>query len=190
MLRDIRFGIRLLVRSPLFAVAALTVMALGVGATTAVFTVVRGVLLRGLPYREPDRLVLFRAELPGYGRQPLLTFDELAALRDRAELFAAVSVIHESQANLTTPPDMEAVAAAVIGDNFFETLGVRPALGRFVTRQDISGGIRAVDISDELWRTRFRGDPDVVGRTIEIDNRAMIVAGVLPRGFRLYLGAG
>jgi putative ABC transport system permease protein len=190
MLRDLRFGFRVLVRNPLFALAALTVMALGVGATTAVFTVVRGVLLHDLPYREPDRLVLFRASLPGYERYPLLTPAELSALRDRSDLFESVSVISESQANLTSPDDMAVVTAAAIGDNFFETLGVEPALGRLVTRQDLGGGIRAVTISDELWRTHFQGDPRIVGRRIEIDNRPATVAGVLPRGFRLYLGPG
>src|SRR6266851_2390530 len=122
MFRDIRFGFRLLVRNPTFALAALTVMALGVGATTAVFTVVRAVLLRELPYSEPNRLVLFRTDLPGYVRQPLLTPDELFALRERSDLFQAVAVINESQGDLTSPDDMEAVTAASVSDNFFETL--------------------------------------------------------------------
>jgi putative ABC transport system permease protein len=190
MLRDLRFGVRVLLRHPLFAAAALTVMALGVGATTAVFTVVRGVLLRPLPYQQPDRLVLFRADLPGYVRYPLLTPGEWFMLRDRADLFESISVISESQANLTSPDEMEAVPAAVVGDRFFETLGVRPALGRFVTRQDLSRGARAVTISDDLWRRHFHADPAIVGRTIEIDNRPVQVAGVLPAGFRLYLGPG
>jgi len=190
MLRDLRFGVRLLVRSPLFAIAAVAVMALGVGATTAVFTVVRGVLLRDLPYEQASRLVLFRADLPGYVRYPLLTPAEWFMLRDRADLFEAISVISESQANLTSPDDMEAVAAAAVGDRFFETLGVRPALGRLVTRKDLSGGVRAVNISDDLWRRRFHADPGIVGRTIDIDNRPASVAGVLPAGFRLYLGPG
>src|SRR5262245_49356888 len=136
MLRDFRFGFRLLARSPLFAGAALTVMALGVGATTAVFTVVRGVLLQELPYRQPERLLLFRATQPGYVRHPLLTPGEWFALRD-SDLFESVAVINESQANLTSPDDMETVTAAAVSDNFFATLGVPPALGRFVTRQDI-----------------------------------------------------
>jgi len=190
MLRDLRLGLRLLARSPVFAVAALTVMALGVGATTAVFTVVRGVLLRDLPYREPGRLVLFRAALPGDVRQPLLTPDEWLALRDRSDLFESVAVINETQANLTAPDDMETVAAAAISDNFFDTLGVRPALGRFVTHQDINHGVRAVTISDAVWRKHFQADPGIVGRTIEVDNDPVAVAGVLPAGFRLYLGPG
>src|ERR1700754_194669 len=98
MIRDIRFGFRLLTRSPLFAAAALTVVALGGGATTTVFPAARGVLLRGLPYQEPDRLVIFRATLPGYEHHPLLTPSELFALRDRGDLFEAVAAINESRA--------------------------------------------------------------------------------------------
>src|SRR5512132_2262869 len=120
-LRELRYGVRILTRNPTFGIAAVTVVALGIGATTAVFTVVRGVLLQPLPYREPNRLVLFRADLPGYLRQPLLTSDELFALRDRSDLFEAVAVVNESEGNLTTPDDMKAATAASVGDNFFET---------------------------------------------------------------------
>jgi predicted permease len=191
MFQDVRFGFRLLARNPTFALAAVTVMALGVGATTAVFTVVRGVLLQPLPYREPNRLVLFRADLPGYLRQPLLASDELFALRDRSDLFEAVAVVNESEGNLTTPDDMEAATAASVGDNFFQTLGVRPALGRTVTHQDIgTGWVNAVDISDEVWRKHFHADPEIIGRTIDVNNLPMAVVGVMPPGFRLYLGPG
>lgn len=190
MFRDVRFGFRLLSRTPVFAIAALTILALGVGATTAVFTVVRGVLLQPLPYRDPARLVLFRANLPGYPRYPLLTPAELAALRDLTPVFEAVAPINQSEANLTSPDDMEAVTAAAVSDNFFETLGVAPAIGRIATRQDGSSTVRPVTIGDELWRTHFHADPAIVGRTIEIDNRPVVVVGVMPRGFRLYLGPG
>jgi predicted permease len=190
MLRDLRFGLRLLRRTPVFAVAALTILGLGVGATTAVFTVVRGVLLEPLPYRNPERLVLFRASLPGYPRYPLLTPAELSALRDLTNVFEAVAPINQTQANLTSPDDMEAVTAAAVGDNFFETLGVAPALGRLATRQDVGASPRPVAIGDDLWRAHFHADPAIVGRTIEIDNRPAVVVGVMPRGFRLYLGPG
>jgi predicted permease len=190
MLRDIRFGFRLLSRSPAFAVAALTILSLGVGATTAVFTVVRGVLLQPLPYKEPGRLVLFRANVPGYPRYPLLTPAELAALRDLTDVFESVAPINQSRANLTSPDDMEAVTAAAVGDNFFETLGVAPAIGRIATGRDAAATVPAVTIGDDLWRTHFHGDPAIVGRTIEIDNEPAVVVGVMPRGFRLYQGPG
>src|SRR3954451_21125143 len=106
LVRDLRDGARLLVRHKPFAIAAFAVMALGIGATTAVFSVVRAVLLRPLPYRAPDRLVLFRADGPGVVRRALLTGHELAAIRTRPDLFASIAVINESAGNLTTPGEM------------------------------------------------------------------------------------
>src|SRR3989442_14508364 len=105
LLRDLRFGLRMLTRAPSYAIAALAVVSLGIGATTAVFSVVRGVLLQPLPYREPDRLVLFRADGPGFAREALVTGEELAAIRDRTDLFESVAVINQSEGNLTSPDD-------------------------------------------------------------------------------------
>src|SRR5262245_25359344 len=105
-LRDLRYALRSLTRTPSFGVVALTVVALGVGATTAVFSLVRGVVLRPLPYHEPDRLVLFRADGPGISRQALVTGRELAAIRSRTELFESVAVINESPGSITTPDQM------------------------------------------------------------------------------------
>ena len=189
-LRDLRYGARILLHNTSFATAALAVVALGIGATTAVFTVVRAVLLQPLPYHEPSRLVLFRSDLAGYAHQPALTNDEFLALRDRADLFEAVSVINESEGNLTMAGDMEAITAASASDDFLTTLGVAPLIGRRVTRADIGTWVKAVDISYELWQRHWRGDPAIVGRQIEVNNIPMTVAGVLPRGFRLYLGPG
>jgi putative ABC transport system permease protein len=190
LLRDVRYGLRILTRYPSYAVAALGVVALGIGASAAVFTVVRGVLLTPLPYPKPNRLVLFRADLAGYARQPLLTTDELFALRERTDLFEAVSVVNLSEGNLTSPDDMEAVPAVSIADNFLETLGVRLLHGRTVLHRDISNGrVNAVNISYELWQRRWHGEPGIVGRQIEINNLTMTVVGILPRGFRLHLGS-
>jgi len=132
LLRDLRYGLRILTRNPTFAVAAITVVALGIGATTAVFSVVRGVLLQPLPYPEPNRLVLFRAEGPGIARQALVTGFELAAIKARTDLFESIGVINESGGNLTAPEPMEAVTAASPSDNFLEILGQKPFLGRIV----------------------------------------------------------
>ncbi|HET9011955.1 MAG TPA: ABC transporter permease, partial [Gemmatimonadaceae bacterium] len=159
------------------------------GATTAVFSVVRGVLLRPLPYRAPDRLVLFRADGPGVSRQALVTGHELAAIKSRGDLFESIGVINESGGNLTEPDQMEAVTAASPSDNFLETLGLKPFLGRMVSRQDIGPQwVTAVDISYELWQRRWQGDPTIVGKPIEINNIPMTIAGVLPPRFMLELG--
>src|SRR6266851_8052597 len=189
LLRDLRYAFRGLTRNPTFAAAALTVVALSTGASTAVFSVVRAVVLQPLPYREPERLVLFRANGPGVARQALVTGEELAAIRARPDVFESVAVINESPGNLTSPNEMEAVIAASPSDNFLETLGMRPMLGRMVSRQDIGPAwVTAVDISYELWQRHWHGDADIVGRPIEINNIPMTIAGVLPPGFKLQLG--
>jgi putative ABC transport system permease protein len=188
-LRDLRHGVRILAKNPAFAIAALGVMALGIGASTAVFSVLRGVLLTPLPYREPNRLVLFRVDLPGYAHQPALTSDEFLALREQSDLFDSVDAIVESDGNLTSPDDMAALNAVSISDTFFETIGVPLALGRPVARRDV-GNLRSVNISYELWQRRLQGDPAVLGRHIEINNNPMTIAGVLPRGFKAYFGPG
>src|SRR5262245_29505091 len=148
VLRDLRYGLRVLTRNPSFSVAAIAVVALGIGATTAVFSVVRGVLLTPLPYRDPDRLVLFRADLPGYERQAGLAPEELFALRDRRDLFESFAVLNVSEGNFTDPDVMAAAAAASVSDNFFDTLGVPLLLGRTVAAGDVGvTWVNGIDIS-------------------------------------------
>ena len=189
MLRDLQFGIRMLRHHPSFACAAIIVMVLGVGATTAVFSVLRGVLIEPLPYRDPARLVLFRADLPGIPRAPMLTSLEFATLRARTDLFDSVAAAVRADGNLTAAEIMAPMNAAAVSEEFLDTLGVIPHLGRSVRRGD-TGSQRAVDISYEVWQRYFNGSPEIVGRAIEVNGSQTIVAGVLPRGFKAYLGAG
>lgn len=191
LLRDIRYGLRILVRNPAYASAAIAVMALGIGASTAVFTVVRAVLIQPLPYREPDRLVLFRADAPGYRRYPGITGNEFHALRDRSDLFEDVAAINGVNANLTDGDEMERVAGGSATDNFLPLLGVVPAAGRpLSTRLDFGERlVRSVVISHELWQRRWQGDRSLVGRHISVNNIDVEVVGITPRGFRTYLGA-
>jgi len=188
LLRDLRHGVRILAKHPTFAMAALSVMALGIGATTAVFSVLRGVLITPLPYRDPAQLVLFRADLPGFAHQPALTSLEFAALRERADLFDDVAAAVEANGNLTAPDDMAPLNAVAVSDNFLRTLGVAPVLGRTVRRGD-AGQRGSIDISYDVWQRHFHGDESIVGRAIEVNGNPMIVAGVLPRGFKAYLGS-
>src|SRR5213594_2704435 len=191
LLRDIRYGLRILVRNPAYAAAALAVMALGIGASTAVFTVVRAVLIQPLPYREPDRLVLFRADAPGYRHHPGITGNEFHALRDRTNIFEDVAAINGVNANLTASDEMERVAGGSATDNFLSTLGVTPAAGRPLSlRLDMGTPyVRSVIISDELWQRRWKRDPSVLGSHISVNNIDVEVVGITPRGFRTYLGA-
>jgi predicted permease len=190
LLRDLRYGLRTLATNPAFAAAALAVMTLGVGSSTAVFSVLRGVMLAPLPYRDPQRLVLVRADLPGYAHEAALTGEEYFALRDRTDVFEQIAILNPSEGNLTDADIMAAVTAASVSDGFFDTLGVQPVLGRAVSRRDIGPFVNAIDLGYEAWQRHFHGDPRIVGRTIEVNNLPMTVAGVMPRDFRLYLGAG
>lgn len=188
---NLRYAVRLLFRNPIFSLAALIVMAVGIGATTAVFTVVRAVLLQPLPYLDPDRLVMLRADAPGFVQEPALTTEEFRALADGADLFAEIASINQSEANLTGVEDMEAVTSASISDGFLEMLGIAPLAGRHVSlRDDLGPMVRGASISYELWQRRWSGDPAMVGRTVEINNLDMVIVGIMPPGLRLYLGPG
>jgi putative ABC transport system permease protein len=186
VVRDLKFAVRSLRRQPSFACAAIGILILGIGATTAVFSVLRGVLIAPLPYHEPERLVLLRSQLPGGAPSPLLTSLEFAALRAQTDVFESVAAVVRSGGDLTAPDQMAPMSAAAASETFFETLGVAPVLGRFVRRGD---GGRSINISYEVWQRYFAGDAGIVGRSIDVNNRPVTVVGVLPRAFKAYLGS-
>lgn len=174
-------------RQPSFACAAIAVMVLGVGATTAVFSVLRGVLITPLPYRDPGQLVLLRAQLPGSASAPMLTSIEFAALRAQTDIFESVAAAVGADGNLTAQDHMAPMNAAAVSETFLDTLGVPPFLGRGVQRGDAAQ--HAINISYEVWQRYFQSDPAIIGCTIDINNQPMLIAGVLPRGFKAYLGS-
>ena len=192
LLGDVRFALRVLARNPSYAAAALAVVALGIGMTTAVFSVVRAVLLQPLPYHDVDRLVTFRADAPTVAHAPALTAEEYIALGERTDLFEGIGTLNESRISITGVDDMENVPAASISDNLLDLFGTAPAIGRQVNRRDDIGNpyMRAVNVSYELWQRRWHGDPSLVGRHIEVNNIDVVVAGIMPRGFRIYMGPG
>src|SRR5712691_2073743 len=183
--RDVRYALRLLFRNPSFAVASLAVIALGIGASTAVFTIVRAVLLQPLPYRDPARLVIFRADAPGYTRHPGITGAEFSALRARTDLFEDVAAVNGVNANLTDGDVMERVAGGSATDNFLPLLGVAPLAGRPLSARLDFGEqfVRSVVISDELWQRRWHGDRSILGRHISVNNLDVEVVGIMPAGF-------
>jgi putative ABC transport system permease protein len=190
--QDLRYAVRLFGRAPAFTAVAVITLALGIGATTALFNVVYAVLLRPLPYADPERLVMIRAIGADGTPQPVLSGAEIADLRD-ARVFSSVGGLVAVDGNLTDASDgveMEQVPAANATDDFLTTLGIRPARGRLldVRRDTAKGRITAVLISHELWQRRYAADPEIVGRLIESNNISVAVAGVLPQGFQVYLG--
>ncbi len=192
--QDLRYAWRALRRTPGFTAAAVAALALGIGATTAIFTVVNGVLLRPLQYQSPERLANIWNDL-GEGAQSLpavspLDFRDYQRRSRTFESFAAASEadVANLRGNLTGDGEPERVDLVTVTANFFPLLGVRPALGRqFLPEEEVLNGPHVVLLSHRLWRRRYGGDPALVGKTIQVDGVAHEVVGVLPSDFRLQL---
>ena len=191
---DLRYALRSLRRTPGFALAAITALALGIGATTTIFTVVNGVLLRPLDYVEPERLANIWNDL-GEGAQSLpavspLDFRDYQQRSRTFEAFAAAAEadVANLRGNLTGAGEPERVSLVTVTANFFPLLGVAPAYGRqFSPAEEVVNGPHVVMLSHRLWRRRYGADPALVGKTIEVDGVAHEVVGVLPQSFRLQL---
>ena len=179
MLQDLRFGIRTLFRNPGFAAVAILTLALGTGATSAIFSLVYGVVLRPLPYHEPDRL-LSVVEHRGFNMS--LTAPDYLEWRAAATTFEQLAAAASTTANLTgRGGEPERVIAARVSGNYFDTLGVPPAHGRgFGWSDEPYGAPRVVVLGDALWRRRFAADPGIVGQAIPINGEPHLVVGVMP----------
>ena len=178
--RDVRFALRTIRRQPLFAVTAILTLALGIGANAAVFSIVDAVLLRPLPYAEPDRLV--RIDPPG---QDFIKLDDqgfrVREAVDQSQAFAATALHNAGALNLGGEPAVRVRGAAITG-NFFDVLGVRPVVGRTFDQDDVAAGERLVVLADSLWAERFNRSPAVIGAAIMLDGQPFTVAGVMPPG--------
>ena len=186
LLQDVRYGLRMLIKKPGFTIVAVLTLALGVGANTAIFSIVNAVLLRSLPYRDPDRLVRIYFNEPGVGlRDVRFSKPEMDDLQTRAGVFEDVSPIFEGSENLTGTKQPERVEGVNTSFSYFSMLGVIPQIGRLYGPQDfVPGFAPEAVISDGLWRRAYGADPNVLGRSIRIDNDPLTIIGVLPRGFR------
>jgi len=186
-LRDFRYALRSLAKSPGLAFVVLATLALGVGANTAIFSVIEGVLLRPLPYHEPDRLVMLweNDRLRGT-TQERFSGPDFFDVRERAEVFEEMAHFYTPPATLTSPSgEPMRVNVALVSGNFFGILGNAPSEGRsFYPEEDEPGGNRVAVLSHELWTSRFGGDRGVLGRTIFIDGVSTEVIGVMGREFR------
>lgn len=192
MWNEIRYAVRALARESGFTVICVVMLALGIGANTAIFSIVDGVLLRPLRYREPDRLVSLREILPSIAQTyPSLPVSarHFMEWRQRCSSFSSLSAIMPRAATLTGVGEPERLRTARISANLFDTLGVQPAMGRsFLAGEDGNGRDRVAIITHALWKRAFRADPNVVGRTILLDNAAHVIVGVLPEFFRFPAG--
>jgi predicted permease len=184
--QDVHYALRCLRRSPGFTEVAILTLALGVGANTAIFSIVNSVLLRPLPYRDPDRLVRIFFNQPGVGlRDVTFSKPELDDLTNRSGVFEEVSAIGGGSANLTGVKQPERLEFVLIGFDYFSMLGTTPQIGRLYGPQDVVPGFSPnVVISDALWRRDFGADPNALGRTFRFDGDPATIIGVLPPGFR------
>ena len=183
--QDIRYGWRVLRQKPTFTMVAVLTLALGVGANTAIFSIVNAVLLRALPFPEPGRLVRIYFNNPGTGLHGVLySVPELEDLR-RSGVFENVTGAERGSIDLTGGAEVQRLEMVTANFNYFSMLGVTPQIGRlFGPQDDTAGYAPSVVISDSLWRLKFGGDPNILGRTIRLDNDPYEIVGVLPPGFR------
>ena len=185
--QDLTVGLRALRRAPGFTLVALLTLAIGIGANTAIFSVLRSVVLRPLPYRDPEQLVQLWTDHRARGRDApeWLAPTDFIDWRNENRTFSGMAAYQGWAPDLTGDGDPETLTGLVVSGNFFDVLGARAAVGRTLTMQDDDPGVEtAVVLSDGLWRRRFGADPGVVGRGITLNGLSATVVGVLEPGFR------
>ncbi len=183
---DLRYAARMLRNKPGFTAVAIITLSLGIGANTAIFSVVDAVLLRPLPFPKPENIVLVRDDLTGRNAENVgLSVDELKDLQERSGVFEKVSAVWPVDANLTGSDRPERIELLAVSPNYFSLLGVTAQLGRVLGPQDQAQGFaEGVVISDGLWRRLFGSDPNVLGRKVYADSDVYTIVGVMPADFR------
>ncbi|HUI52368.1 MAG TPA: ABC transporter permease [Terriglobales bacterium] len=187
--RNFRFALRQLGKTPGFTLTVVLTLALGIGATTAIFSLVEGVLLRPLPFRNADRLVLLGDHL---GRNPgiSVTAREIETYSNSTQAFSSMGGYISSLYELSGGAEPEEINAARVSAGTFPTLGVHPLLGRVFTPQEEDAHQPLAVISYSLWLNRFHRDPRVIGSSIDLDRKTYSIIGIMPRGFEFPLQAG
>src|SRR5216684_8224120 len=186
-LQDLRYAVRVLLKSPGFTAVAVLTLALGIGANTAIFSVVNTVLLKPLPYPNPERLVKIWTHFTGIGLpndQNWFSAPEFRDVRQQNRSFSDLSVMSTGTYSLGVSGNPQSLNGATVSPTFFTLLGVNPHLGRmFSSDEGEQGHDRVVVLSYGLWQRVFGADPQIVGKDVTIDGRSRKVIGVTPRGF-------
>ncbi|MBC8087817.1 MAG: ABC transporter permease, partial [Phycisphaerae bacterium] len=186
--RDVKHGARLMRRSPGFAFIAVLTIALGIGATSAIFSVINAVALKPLAYPAADRLMFITSQFPRIGFDKFwISPPEYFELAERAKSYSAIAAYRATEVNVSEGPRPQRVKALVVTRNMFDVLGVQPQLGRgFAPEHDRPNAEPAVVLSDNLWRRTFAADEAIVGKQIEVQGRKRLVVGVAPPGLDLH----
>jgi putative ABC transport system permease protein len=183
LLQDLRYGLRMLLKKPGFTVVAIITLALGIGANTAIFSVVNAVLIKPLPYKEPERLIWWWEQQPQLAQAPLSPGD-LADFQAQNQTFEQVAGIRDTLLTLTGNGAPEPLRGEIVSANYFAMLGVPPILGRALQADDgQKGAPRVAVLSHTLWQRRFGGDANVIGQSLRISGEDVTVVGVMPASF-------
>jgi predicted permease len=186
LLQDLRFAIRQLRKSPGFALTTMLTLALGIGATTAIFSLINAVVLRPLPFPEPDRLVSASLLQNTAGKSNVpesLSYPDFFDWRTRNHSFEALASYHSDNRTLTGAGTPRQLESQTVSSEFFRVLGINPLLGRGFIADDEKPGVHVAMLSHETWQSFFGADPSIVGRAITLDNNRYTVIGVMPKGF-------
>jgi putative ABC transport system permease protein len=191
IIQDARFALRTFRRSPTFTAVAVLTLAIGIGANTAIFSAVNAMLLRPLPFPQPERLMQASLTVPPANGLParsdmVWSYPKFVAFRDAQHIFSDLALYTDDQNTISGGSEPERVRTEIAGARYLTTLGIQPALGRnFVADEDLHpDGPRVAILSDALWQRRYNADPQVIGKTFDVDGKPFTVVGVLPRGFR------
>jgi putative ABC transport system permease protein len=186
LLQDLRFSLRMLAKKPGFTVMAVVMLALGIGANTAIFSVVNAVLLRPLPYRSPDRLVLVKENLPKLGWSLLSASPaEFLDYKEGNEVLSEIAAFRDLSVNLTGQGEPLRIQAARVSSTLFPMLGVHPLYGRvFSPEEDQVGGNKVIILEYGLWQRHFGSDSAIIGKAVKLDDQPYTVVGVMPPRFQ------
>jgi putative ABC transport system permease protein len=188
VLSDLKHGVRVLLRTPLFTICTIAALAIGIGATTALFSVVHSLLIRPLPYKDADALVvIWEHNLPRNRPRNVISPANFLQWRERSQSFASLAAFSQNRVTVTGSGEPAELATLVVTANMFDVLGVGPMLGRgFVAGEDEDGAPRTMILSHAAWLRQFGGDAAAIGRSVTINGEPVTIVGVMPRSFEIF----
>src|SRR5256884_5719188 len=182
LFKDIRYSVRSLLKRPGFTAIAVITLALGIGANTAIFSVVNTLLLRPLPFKEPTRLVqVWEADFKRGQNTMEVSYPNFADWRDQNQVFEQIAAYSDKTFNLTDTGEPERIQGEIVSPSLFPLLGIKPVLGRvLLPEEDHPNKVFSVVMSERLWRRRFNSNPQIIGQTIKLNSESFTVVGVVP----------